>query len=74
MSGTAATQLGMQFGKSAFEAGQQYMQQNVGKYVPIGSVRSYWQVNNAYVVSKLMLLLFPYRNKVTRFLGVIDWW
>lgn len=59
----AATQLGMQFGKSAMQAGQQYMEQNINRYVPMSSLKYYWNVNTAYVWRKIRLLLFPFRHK-----------
>jgi hypothetical protein len=59
----AATQLGMQFGKSAMQAGQQYMEQNLNRYVPVSSLKHYWNVNTAYVLRKIRLLLFPFRHK-----------
>lgn len=63
LTGSAATQLGVQFGKSAFVAGQQYVQQNMDKYVPLSTVKYYWNVNTSYVRRKILLVLFPFLHK-----------
>ncbi|KAG0346859.1 hypothetical protein BG004_000664 [Podila humilis] len=58
------TQLGMQFGKSAVMAGQEYMEQNLNRWVNRAALQHYFNVSNLYVVSKLKLLIFPWRHKV----------
>ncbi|ODV97750.1 hypothetical protein PACTADRAFT_30304, partial [Pachysolen tannophilus NRRL Y-2460] len=40
-----------------------YAQQNVSNYIPKEDIKKYFQINNSYVFKKLMLLLFPFRNK-----------
>lgn len=57
------TQMGLQFSQTAFNASQQYMQQNLGQFVSNENVKYYFKVSNAYVLKKLLLIVFPYRNK-----------
>lgn len=58
-----ATQMGLQFSQTAFNASQQYMQQNLGQLVTNNDIKYYFKVSNSYVLKKLFLVLFPYRNK-----------
>ncbi|ORZ04975.1 hypothetical protein BCR41DRAFT_312575 [Lobosporangium transversale] len=58
------TQLGMQFGKSAVMAGQEYVEQNLNRWVNRAALQPYFNVSNQYVVSKLKLLIFPWRHKL----------
>lgn len=58
-----AAQMGLQFSQSAFNASQQYMQQNLGQFVSNEDIKYYFKVSNSYVLKKLMLILFPYKNK-----------
>ncbi|GMG37410.1 unnamed protein product [Ambrosiozyma monospora] len=59
-----AAQMGLHFSQSAFNASQQYMQNNFGQYVGNSSdIKYYFKVSNSYVMKKLFLILFPYRNK-----------
>ncbi len=67
-------------GNQAFSMGQQYVNQNVclhssasnanyfsaqvGRFIHVQSWKYYWNVSNHYVLSKLALLLFPFRHKV----------
>ncbi|KAI9831746.1 MAG: hypothetical protein M1826_003077 [Phylliscum demangeonii] len=57
------TQLGFQVGQSAVKAGQDYMEQNFNRYVNVGAVKHYFNVSNSYVLSKLLLVLFPWRHR-----------
>lgn len=57
------TKMGLQFSQTAFNASQQYMQQNLGQIVSNQDIKYYFKVSNAYVLKKLMLILFPYKNK-----------
>ncbi|AOW05988.1 YIF1-domain-containing protein [Yarrowia lipolytica] len=59
--GTA--QVGLQVGRSAVAAGQEYMEKNFNKYVSVSQLRYYFQVSNLYVVKKLGLVLFPFLHK-----------
>ncbi|KAH3663649.1 hypothetical protein OGAPHI_005050 [Ogataea philodendri] len=58
-----AAQMGLQFSQSAFNASHQYMQENFGQLVSNQDVKYYFKVSNSYVLQKLLLILFPYRNK-----------
>ncbi|KAF9948625.1 hypothetical protein BGZ72_009486 [Mortierella alpina] len=58
------TQLGMQFGKSAVMAGQEYVEQNLNRWVNRAALQPYFNVSNSYVVNKLRLLVFPWRHKL----------
>ncbi|KAF9584069.1 hypothetical protein BGW38_007698 [Lunasporangiospora selenospora] len=57
------TQLGMQFGKSAVMAGQEYVEQNLNRWVNRAALQPYFNVSNSYVINKLKLLVFPWRHK-----------
>lgn len=61
--GDPAAQMGMQFSQSAFNASQQYMQQNLKQFVSEENIKYYFKVSNGYVLQKLTLILFPYKNK-----------
>ncbi|KEF61588.1 uncharacterized protein A1O9_03156 [Exophiala aquamarina CBS 119918] len=56
-------QMGFQVGKTAVAAGQEYMEQNFNRYVPVSALKHYFNVSNSYVVRKLLLVLFPWRHK-----------
>lgn len=58
-----AAQMGLQFSQTAFNASQQYMQHNLGQFVSNKDIKYYFKVSNAYVLKKLVLILFPYKNK-----------
>ncbi|EER29947.1 hypothetical protein D8B26_007215 [Coccidioides posadasii str. Silveira] len=57
------THMGFQVGKSAMMAGQEYMEQNLNRYVSIPALKHYFNVSNSYVIKKLGLVLFPWRHK-----------
>ncbi|KAF9431122.1 hypothetical protein BGZ94_008897 [Podila epigama] len=57
------TQLGMQFGKSAVMAGQEYVEQNLNRWINRAALQPYFNVSNSYVINKLKLLVFPWRHK-----------
>ncbi|KAF3490659.1 transporter yif1 [Arthroderma uncinatum] len=58
-----AAQMSFQVGKSAVMAGQEYMEQNLNRYVSIPALKHYFNVSNSYVLKKLALVLFPWRHK-----------
>ncbi|KAG0274797.1 hypothetical protein BGZ95_009465, partial [Linnemannia exigua] len=58
------TQLGMQFGRSAMTAGQEYVEANLNRWVNRAALQPYFNVSNSYVVNKLKLLVFPWRHKL----------
>ncbi|TPX32717.1 hypothetical protein SmJEL517_g04248 [Synchytrium microbalum] len=63
LQGSAAGQLGLQFGSQALKQGHEIMQNNINRWINIPTLKYYFNVNNAYVATKLLLLLFPYRHK-----------
>ncbi|MCJ1249621.1 hypothetical protein MMC30_006847 [Trapelia coarctata] len=56
-------QMGFQLGKSAAMAGQEYVEQNLNRYVSISALKHYFNVTTSYVLRKLILVLFPWRHK-----------
>ncbi|PHH89373.1 hypothetical protein CDD83_6195 [Cordyceps sp. RAO-2017] len=56
-------QVAAQFGQTAFKHGQEYVEQNFGRYVNVSALKHYFNVSNFYVVNKLFLVLFPWRHK-----------
>lgn len=64
LDGNVAAQMGLAYGAQALEVGQSYLQRNVNRYISVPQLRYYFDVNNAYVGQKVLLVLFPFRNKV----------
>ncbi|KAK3310918.1 YIF1-domain-containing protein [Chaetomium strumarium] len=58
-----AAQLASQFGQTAFRQGQEYIEQNVNRFVNVSALKHYFVVTNSYVINKLFLVLFPWRHK-----------
>ncbi|EGP88055.1 unnamed protein product [Zymoseptoria tritici ST99CH_1A5] len=56
-------QMGFQIGKSAVDAGQQYAEQTFNRYVNVSALKHYFNVSNRYVLSKLLIVLFPWRHR-----------
>ncbi|KAI9682504.1 MAG: hypothetical protein M1829_000296 [Trizodia sp. TS-e1964] len=56
-------QMGYQVGKTAFNAGQEYMEQNLNRYLNVSALKHYFNVSNSYVLNKIFLVLFPWRHK-----------
>ncbi|KAF2465981.1 YIF1-domain-containing protein [Lindgomyces ingoldianus] len=56
-------QMGFQVGKSAVMAGQEYMEQNFGRFVSVSALKHYFNVSNSYVVNKLYIVLFPWWHR-----------
>ncbi|RPA83569.1 YIF1-domain-containing protein [Ascobolus immersus RN42] len=56
-------QMGIHMGKTAVMAGQEYVEQNFGRYIDVSALKHYFNVSNQYVVRKLGLVLFPWRHK-----------
>jgi hypothetical protein len=59
----ATAQIGMQLGRSAVAAGQEYVEKNLGGFVPVALLKHHFNVSNSYVLWKLRLLLFPWRHR-----------
>ncbi|EAQ89643.1 hypothetical protein CHGG_06262 [Chaetomium globosum CBS 148.51] len=58
-----AAQIASQFGQTAFRQGQEYIEQNVNRFVNVSALKHYFIVTNSYVINKLFLVLFPWRHK-----------
>lgn len=56
------TSVGLAYGSQAFYAGQQYLNQNMNRFVNPSQLKYYFAVSNEYVLKKLNLLLFPFKN------------
>ncbi|KAF2830251.1 hypothetical protein CC86DRAFT_379692 [Ophiobolus disseminans] len=56
-------QIGFQMGKTAMDAGQQYMEQNLGRFVSVSALKHYFNVSNSYVVTKLRIILLPWWHR-----------
>ncbi|RKO84187.1 hypothetical protein BDK51DRAFT_17655 [Blyttiomyces helicus] len=61
--GSAAGQLGMQFGSRAFQHAQENINQNLNRWVNISQLKYYFNVSNTYVLNKICVLLFPFRHQ-----------
>jgi hypothetical protein len=60
----ATAQIGMQLGRNAVQAGQEYVEKTFGGYLfGKGNVKMLFNVSNGYVVRKLGLILVPWRNR-----------
>ncbi|KAH9855550.1 YIF1-domain-containing protein [Lenzites betulinus] len=59
----ATAAFGMQLGQSAVAAGSDYVQKNLGGFIPISMLKHHFNVSNSYVIKKLRLLLFPWKHK-----------
>ncbi|KAI8991369.1 YIF1-domain-containing protein [Mycotypha africana] len=57
-----AAQMGMQFAGSAMAQGSAYVEKNFNRWVNMPALRHYFNVSNSYVMSKLRLLVFPWRH------------
>lgn len=58
-----AAQVAAHFSQTAFKQGQEYIEQNVNRYVNVSALKHYFNVTNYYVINKLFLVLFPWRHK-----------
>lgn len=57
-------QMGMQIGRTAVQAGQEYVEKNFGTFwLPMRTIKGSFNVSNGYVVKKLGLLVMPWRHR-----------
>ncbi|KAK5128991.1 hypothetical protein LTR85_000324 [Meristemomyces frigidus] len=56
-------QMGLQMGQSAMKVGQEYMEQNINRFVNVSALKHYFNVTNRYVLTKLLIVLFPWRHR-----------
>ncbi|KAF2205222.1 YIF1-domain-containing protein [Delitschia confertaspora ATCC 74209] len=59
----STAQMGVQFGKTAMMAGQEYVEQNLNRFINVSAIKHYFNVSNSYVVNKLWIVLFPWRHR-----------
>ncbi|KAH8915424.1 YIF1-domain-containing protein [Atractiella rhizophila] len=59
----ATAAMGVQFGRSAIGAGQEYVEKNLTKWLPLTYLKHSFNVSNLYVARKIRLVLFPWRHK-----------
>jgi hypothetical protein len=55
--------MALQYGQQLANTGKSMLKQEVEKIVPVSSLKYYFAVDTKYVVSKLMLLFFPFTHK-----------
>ena len=59
----ATTQMGLAVMGNVVGSGQEYMEQNLLRFINTRSLKPYFNVSTSYVLHKLQLLLFPWRHK-----------
>jgi hypothetical protein len=59
----STAQMGLQFGRTAAMAGQEYVDKNFGRFIRVQQLKRYFDVSNSYVINKLLLVLFPWRHR-----------
>lgn len=59
----ATAQMGLHVMGNVMGTGQEYVEQNVLRFVNTGALKPYFNVSTSYVVRKLRLLMFPWRHK-----------
>jgi hypothetical protein len=60
----ATAQMGVQFGRHAFDAGSAYLDKNFTRLLPLAHLKHSFNVSNSYVLLKLRLVLWPWRHRV----------
>lgn len=55
--------MAMQYGQQLAGAGKTMLKKEVERYVPVSKLKYYFAVDTKYVISKLMLLFFPFTHK-----------
>lgn len=55
--------MAMQYGQQLAGAGKTIIKKEVERFVPVSKLKYYFAVDTKYVVSKLMLLFFPFTHK-----------
>jgi len=59
----ATTQMGLAVVGNVVGSSQEYVEQNLLRFVNTRSLKPYFNVSTSYVLRKLQLLLFPWRHK-----------
>jgi protein transport protein YIF1 len=57
------TQMGLHVVGNVMGTSQEYVQQNVLRFINTTSLKPYFNVSTSYVLIKLQLLLFPWRHR-----------
>lgn len=57
--------MALQYGQKLADQGKQLVETQFEKYVPVTRLKYYFAVDNNYVVKKLLLLLFPFTQRVS---------
>lgn len=57
--------MALQYGQRLADQGKQLVESQFEKYVPVTRLKYYFAVDNNYVVKKLILLLFPFTQRVS---------
>ncbi|NXJ17098.1 YIF1B protein, partial [Dicrurus megarhynchus] len=60
------------YGSSLASHGRDIVEENLGRWVPVGRLKYYFAVDTAYVAKKLRLLVFPFGHQVLGATGS-DW-
>ncbi len=54
-----------QYGNALVGSGKQFVDREIGKYVPISRLKYYFAVDTSYVSKKLSIILFPFLHSVS---------
>lgn len=52
--------MALQYGQRLADQGKELVEKNIGKFIPISTLKYYFSVDNRYVLKKLKLLYFPF--------------
>jgi hypothetical protein len=58
----------MQYGQNLVGQGQQFIDQNLEKYMSVSKVKYYFAVDTRYVMKKIQLIFFPFAHSVSSIL------
>lgn len=61
----AVANMAMQYGQSLMGQGKEALDRELNKYVSSSRIKYYFSVDTAYVAKKLLLLLFPFTQRVS---------
>ena len=56
--------MAVKYGSSLADQGKDYVAQNVNKWLSVKTLKYYFAVDTTYVAKKLLLILFPFINRV----------
>jgi hypothetical protein len=58
--------MAVKYGANLADQGKEYVAQNVDRWFSLSKLKYYFAVDTSYVAKKLMLLFFPFFNKVRK--------